>query len=139
MLPHAGIIAALTVALLATGSTLAADNKLLLIKGKVIGDNGKPQEGAEVRALRVDAKGPEIVAITNTRGEYVLTVLPVGAYSVTAYFNGFARSRAIIKTASKGWAKVDFDLGLDQGRGDGVDRMQRDLRGFLTIPNANPH
>ncbi len=117
------------------GLTSAADNKC--IQGTVIGFNGKPCEGAEVRALRVDGKVTLISATTDDRGVYVFRGLPVGAYSLTACVDGFPLSRANVKTQSQGWLKVDFDLRLDAG--DSMDRMQRDLRGFVTIPNTNPH
>jgi hypothetical protein len=43
-----------------------------------------------------------------------------GKYTVTAYdFAGSARSRALIETTRKGWAKVNFDFGLDSMLGDG--------------------
>ena len=119
---------------------LATDNNFLLIKGKVIGDKGKPEQGAEIHVLRVDVKAPEVVTTTDRRGQYILAGLPIGDYSVTAYdFHGFPRSRALIKTQSKGWAKVDFDLALDQGRGDAAaSRMQTDLR-TTKILNQNQH
>ena len=129
MFPRAGIIAVLAIALLsATPGSFAGDQKTILIKGTVIGDNGKPCGGAEIRVLRIDAKGREVKTVTNARGQYSVYGLAPGAYTVTAYFDGFARSRANIKTAGVGWAKVDFDLRLDQGAGDGVDRMQAELR-----------
>jgi hypothetical protein len=105
-------------------TSFAGDNKAILIKGTVIGDNGKPCDGVEIRLLRVDAKGRETRTVTNGRGQYWLYGLPPGAYTVTAYFQGFARSRANIKTAGVGWAKVDFDLRLDKGAGDSVDQMR---------------
>ena len=124
-----GIVAAVAIALIAAaGTSVAGDHKAILIKGIVIGDNGKPCGGAEIRVLRVDRKAREARAVTNERGQYWLYGLSPGAYTVTAYFDGFARSRANISTTGFGWAKVDFDLRLDQGAGDGVDRMQSDLR-----------
>ena len=133
------MLTGLALSLVTAGPAFAADNKFILIKGKVIGDNGKPQAGAEVEALRVDVKAPAIVTTTDKRGQYILAGLPIGSYSVTAYFHGFPRSRALIKTQAKGWAKVDFDLALDQGKGDAAaSRMQTDLR-TTKILNQNMH
>jgi carboxypeptidase family protein len=143
MFPRAIIIAVVATVLLAAGSTFAGDKKEgkdeLVIKGKVIGDNGKPEPEAEIRVKRADGKGPESVALTDSRGQYIVVGLKVSDYTVTAYDpNGFARSRALIKPSKKGWANVNFDLGLDKAQGDGADRMwQGALHGHLTNPNSH--
>jgi len=98
------------------------------IKGRLIGETGKPQEGAEIHAQRVDAKANDIVARTKSDGHYFFLGLPVGKYSVTAFVDGVAMSRASVTTRSEGWAMVNFDLRLNAQGADGVDRMQRDLR-----------
>jgi hypothetical protein len=65
VVPRTKIIGALALALVASGSAFAKDNNVLVIKGKVIGDNGKPQPDAEIRVKRVDSKAPEVVAVTD--------------------------------------------------------------------------
>jgi hypothetical protein len=109
------------------------------IAGTVIGGDGKPLGGAEIRALRVDTKGPVTIATTNSRGLYMLKSLPVGAYSLTACFQGFELSRANITTRGVAWAKVDFDFRLDAG--DSVDRMQKGLYTPTIVSGVlgNPH
>jgi hypothetical protein len=134
------IVALVVMLVVAAGSSLAADKKdAILIKGTVIGDNGKPCDGAEVKFLRVDRKGQEITAVTDGKGCYSVYGLPAGSYTVTACYHGWARSRALIKTTGASWAKVNFDLRMDQGVGDGADRLQKDLfttnKGIL----GNPH
>jgi hypothetical protein len=120
MYPRAKIIVTLAVAAFAAGSTLANDNKVLVIKGKVIGDDGKPADGAEVHVKAIDRKAPDKIVETDSRGQYIVVGLMPGNYSITAYDTfGFARSRALIKTDRRGWAKVNFDLGLDSIVGDG--------------------
>src|SRR5947207_4369409 len=99
MFPHSRFIVVFAIALVAGGSTLAADNKS--IAGTVIGTNSKPFEGAEIRVRRVDAKAAVAVATTDARGIYVFKGLPVGKYLITAYVDGFAKSTASIKTPSK--------------------------------------
>ena len=136
-------IAAAAVGLLAAGSTFASEEKeakseaetnaskhpkALVIKGKVIGDDGKPQPDAEIRVKPLDRKAPESVVITDSAGKYIVLGLTFGDYAVTAYDpHGFPRSRAIIKTDRKGWANVNFDLRLDQGAGDGANRINGHL------------
>src|SRR4029077_19438598 len=100
----------------------------------------KPLGDVEIRAMKVDdTKAPVITALTNSKGLYMFKSLPVGAYSLTAYLDGFAYSRAIIKTRGVVWAKVDFDLRLDAG--DGVDRMQGGLYTPTIVSGVlgNPH
>jgi len=124
--------------LFVVSSTFAGESKTLVIKGKVIGDNGKPQEGAEIKVRAVDHTAPEKTTITDAHGQYLVSGLSVGSYIITAYLNGFARSRAAIQAHDKGWAKVDFDLALDKATGDQVDRMQQDLRSTRLL-KLDPH
>lgn len=130
MFTRSTIIAAFAVALVAGGSTFAADNKSShgAIQGTLTGEDGKPLENAEIRALRIDTKKSMAVAKTDAHGVYLFKGLPVGAYSITAWVDGFAVSRANIRTSSQGWAKVDFDLRLNAKSDPGADRLQRDLR-----------
>ena len=136
-------IAAAAVGLLAAGTTFATDKddgkaskdsnvtkdpKALVIKGKVIGDDGKPLEEAEIHVKPLDRKAPDSVVVTDSRGKFIVLGLPFGDYAVTAFDDhGFARSRAIIKTDRKGWANVNFDLRLDEGLGDGANRVNGHL------------
>ena len=119
----AKLILASAAALIVASSTLAKDNDALVIKGKVIGDDGKPVAGSDVRVKATDRTSPDKVVRTDSRGQYIVLGLVPGNYSVTAYdAEGVARSRALIKTRRTGWAKVDFDLGLENASDDPVNR-----------------
>ncbi|HJT82442.1 MAG TPA: carboxypeptidase-like regulatory domain-containing protein, partial [Chthoniobacterales bacterium] len=112
---------------------LAADNKSHVgwVKGTLIGEDGKPFKGAIIRAEpkgKTDLKGKAFVTATDSRGQYLFTTMPIGDYSLTAYVDGVAMSRAIIRTSNQGWSNVNFDLRLNANGADGVDRMQRDIR-----------
>jgi hypothetical protein len=139
MFLRTGIIMASAIALVAGSSAFAADNKskAILIKGTVIGDNGKPCDGAEVKFLRVDTKSQEVSVVTDEKGRYSLYGLPAGDYTVTAYYHQFPRSRALIKTVGASWAKVDFDLRQDLG--DGGNRWNGDIRTVRWFNVGNPH
>lgn len=126
MFSYSRTISAVAAVLVAAGSTLAADPTA--VQGTLIDEDGKPLGAAEIRALRTDAKTKPVVARTRSDGRYYFVGLPVGAYSVTAYVDGAAVSRANIRTRSDGWVKVDFDLRLNARGADGTDRMQRDVR-----------
>ena len=120
MHPRIKIIMAFAAAVLAASSTFAGDKEVFVIKGKVIGDDRKPVDDAEVRVKSLDRKVPIKIVRTDLRGQYIVIGLVPGSYSVTAYDpDGYARSRALIKTERKGWARVNFDLGLDSILGDG--------------------
>ena len=116
---------AVTLLVVAVGSAWSADPKS--IQGKLTGADGKGYAGAEIRVERIDAKAKPIVTETDAKGVYVFRGLPVGTYQVIACVNGKDRSRARVQTSSAGWTKVDFDLRLNEKRGDGVDHMQTDL------------
>jgi len=114
MHPRAKIIVVFAVALLAASWTLAGDNNVFVIKGKVIDDDGKPADGAEVHVKAVGRKEKDKVVQTDSKGQYIVLGLVTGSYTITAYdIAGYARSRALIKTERRGWARVNFDLQLD--------------------------
>jgi carboxypeptidase family protein len=119
------IVLGLAVAMLAANSTFARDNDALVIKGKVVGDDGKPAVGSEIRVKPLDKKGPDKVAVTDSRGQYIVIGLVAGNYTVTAYdSDGYARSRAVLKTQRRGWARVNFDLALSSMVGDGGNTIE---------------
>jgi len=80
------------------------------IRGSVIGADGKALAGAEVRAQRLDVKGPVIAVTTNAKGEYSFKGLSEGAYKVIAVINKVPKSVASVRTRPAGWVRVDFDL-----------------------------
>jgi hypothetical protein len=98
---------ALVVFALMTAS-LRADNKS--IQGTLLGTDGKPLAGAEIKAARLDAKAEPAMTKTDAQGHYLFQGLPSGAYAITAYVKSVPKSRASVRTRSDGWAKVDFDL-----------------------------
>ena len=89
-------------------ATARADG--LAIKGQVKGTDGKPLAGAEVRAQRVDRKGPVLSTTTDSKGEFALRQLDLAAYAVTSVVNKKPVQVASIRTRSTAWVRVDFDL-----------------------------
>src|SRR4051812_28799000 len=103
------------------GSSICASDNVLVIKGKVVDDDGKPANGTAVRVKALDRKAPDKIVQTDTRGQYIVLGLTPGKYSVTAYdFFGNPRSRALITNVRTGWARVNFNLALDSMVGDDV-------------------
>jgi|ERR1700731_484766 len=95
-------------ACVAIASSAWAENKS--IQGTVIGNDGNPLAGADVRAERLDAKMTPALTKTDAKGQYIFKGLPVGAYAITTIVKSVPKSRASVRTRSDGWAKVDFDL-----------------------------
>ena len=123
-------VAVLAVALAMAGPVFAdekaekAGKEVFVIKGKVVED-GKAQDGAEVRVRCLDREVPDKVVQTDSHGKYIVLGLLPGNYAVTAHdaYTNYARSRALIKAGRKGWANVNFDLGLDRDFGNDASRI----------------
>ena len=79
------------------------------IQGTVTGTDGKRLANAEVRADRLDTKAPAVLMKTDAKGQYAFHAIPVGAYAITASGKGI-KSRANVKTHSRGLTTVDFDF-----------------------------
>ena len=108
MSARSGIIAAALFAFVLACSSASADTKA--IQGTLIGKDGKPVAGAEMRADRLDTKAEPAKTKTDAQGRYVFKGLPVGAYKITAIIKEVPKMHAEVRTRADGWAKVDFDL-----------------------------
>ena len=80
------------------------------IQGTLLGLDGKPFAGADIKAERLDAKEAPALTKTDAQGHYLFKTLPAGAYAITAFVKNVPKSRAMVRTRGDGWAKVDFDL-----------------------------
>src|SRR2546423_15167226 len=95
MFIHSRVFAALAFALFAGGSILAADRTA--VQGTLLGEDGKPLGGADIRAKRVDAKAKVVIARTRSDGRYYFIGLPPGSYALTAYVDGVAMPLANVR------------------------------------------
>ena len=102
------LIALLSLSLAVVGQNARAEGNA--IRGSVKGTDGKALAGAEVRAERLDAKGPVVVATTNAKGEYNFKGLTPGKYKVVTVLNKRPVSQAAIATSTTAAVRVDFDL-----------------------------
>jgi hypothetical protein len=82
------------------------------IRGTVLGADGKPLAGAEIRAEKTDGKAAPAVATTDAKGQYSISGLGTGIYKVTAVVNKVPKSVASVATRDKRWAQTDFNLSL---------------------------
>jgi hypothetical protein len=103
MLRPSFLVVSIIVASLATALGAPA------IEGNVIGADGKPLKGAEIRLERKDKSSPTIVAATDARGHYLADGLSLGLYRISVVVNGNVQSALDVKTAARN-APVDFNL-----------------------------
>lgn len=91
------------------------------IEGNIIGADGKPLKGAQVRLERKDKSSAAIVTATDARGHYLVNGLSLGLYRVSVVVDGTVKSAVDVKTAERN-APVDFNLQSAAG-GKKVKRM----------------
>jgi tetratricopeptide (TPR) repeat protein len=93
------------------------------IIGKVIGEDGKPLQGALVKFARQDIKANYKIK-TNKKGEYGYYTLPIGTYNVTLEVGGrdvdFAKNVKVSLTNES--TTVDFDLQKNKKRSEELSR-----------------
>src|ERR1700754_3921333 len=63
------------------------------ITGQVVDESGAALPGVTVMAKSPALQVPEVTAITDNRGDYRLTPLPIGTYEVTYELPGFQTLR----------------------------------------------
>src|SRR5438132_1702077 len=80
------------VAFSASASTDLAD-----IQGNVLGADGHPATGAEIRVERKDQKGTSITTKTDAKGHYTAGGLSLGIYKISVIEGGTVKSAANIK------------------------------------------
>jgi len=99
------------------------------IEGKVLGVDGRPLQGAEVRIERNDKTGAPVTTLTNANGSYTSSALPVGIYKISVVENGKVKSNVTIQMAASR-ARVDFNLKPSAGA---------NVKLYVLIPGAGTH
>jgi len=99
------------------------------IEGKVLGVDGRPLQGTEVRIERNDKTAAPITIQTNAKGSYVSSALPVGIYKISVVENGKVKSNVTVKTKAS-TARVDFNLKPSAGA---------NVKLYVLIPGAGTH
>jgi hypothetical protein len=104
---------ALSIALFLTGAfglAPAALAQIASLQGGVMGTDGRPLQGAEVR---IEARGKPSAPITTTtgsNGRYLFAGLPAGVYKLSILADGAVKFSVDIKMRGEK-ARLDFDLG----------------------------
>ena len=91
------------------------------VEGKVIGADGKPLKGAQVRLERKDKSSAVIVTATDARGHYLVNGLSLGLYRISVAVDGAVKSALDVRTSERN-IPVDFNLQASTG-GKKVKRM----------------
>lgn len=99
--------------LLLAASPVFAQSQDASIIGQVTDDNGAVLPGVTVTATSPALQVPQVTAVTNERGEYRLTPLPIGTYTVQYELQGFGGlRREDIRLTAGFTARVDVALKL---------------------------
>lgn len=104
--------AILLVGLLAPAArALAGQSSEASIVGSITDDTGAALPGVTVTATSPALQVPQVVAVTDARGEYRLTPLPIGTYAVRYELTGFQTvERTEVRLAIGFVAKIDLAL-----------------------------
>lgn len=79
------------------------------LQGNVLGVNGRPLQGAEVRLEGKDKASAPISTITGSSGRYLFAELRAGVYRLSILQGGVAKLSVDVKMRGEK-ARLDFDL-----------------------------
>jgi hypothetical protein len=100
------IVLILTAAFVLARGALA---QVASLQGNVLGTDGRPLQGAEVRIERTDKPGAPMTNITGSRGQYLIRELPAGVYKLSIVAGGAVQFSVNVKMRGEK-ARIDFDL-----------------------------
>ena len=103
---------ALIVALVFSGALVpgpAALAQVASLQGNVLGTDGRPLQGAEVRIERTDKPSTPMTSVTGSRGQYLFRELPAGVYKLSIVAGGAVQFSVNVKMRGEK-ARIDFDL-----------------------------
>lgn len=88
---------------------LSASAFTAALQGDVLGTDGRPLKGAQVRIERTDKTGPAITTTTDAKGYYTASGLSAGVYRISVVVDGAVKSAVNIKSTGDN-ARIDFNL-----------------------------
>lgn len=103
---------ALSIALFLTGAFGLEPSALAQVaplQGNVLGTDGRPLQGAEVRIQGKDKAISPITTVTASSGQFLFAELPAGVYRLTILASGTAKLSVDVKMRGEN-ARIDFDL-----------------------------
>ena len=109
---------ALSIALFLTGAFVlgpAALAQVAPLQGNVVGTDGRPAQGAEVRIEATGKPSTPITTVTGSNGRYLFAGLPAGVYRLSVLAGDAAKFSVNIKMRGEK-ARIDFDLSPSVGK-----------------------
>jgi hypothetical protein len=103
---------AVSIALVLTGTFVLAASALgqvAPLQGNVLGTDGRPLQGAEIRLEGKDKPSVPITTVTGSSGRYLFAELPAGVYRLSILEGGVAKLSVNVKMRGEK-ARIDFDL-----------------------------
>src|ERR687891_887430 len=100
------IVLILTAAFVLAPGALA---QVASLQGNILGTDGRPLQGAEVRIERTDKPSTPITNVTGSRGQYLFRELPAGVYKLSILSGGAVKFSVNVKMRGEK-ARIDFDL-----------------------------
>jgi hypothetical protein len=109
---------ALSIALFLTGAFGLEPSALAQVaplQGNVLGTDGRPAQGAEVRIEGKDKPSTPITTVTGSNGRYLFAGLSAGVYRLSVLAGGATKFSVNIKMRGEK-ARIDFDLSPSAGK-----------------------
>jgi hypothetical protein len=103
---------AFSIALVLTGAfglAPTASAQLAPLQGNILGTDGRPLQGAEIRLEGKDKPSAPITTTTGSNGRYLFAGLPAGVYRISIVEGGAVKFSVNIKMRGEK-ARIDFDL-----------------------------
>ena len=94
-----------TVFCLLMATAAAAQSTTGTISGRVVDTQGLPVPGVTVTATSPNLQGQR-QTVTSENGDYILTLLPPGTYTLTYELSGFETQKTSVTVAGPGWPGV---------------------------------
>ncbi len=101
-----------SIALFLTGTFVLAPSALAQVaslQGNVLGTDGRPLQGAEVRIEATGKPSVRIITVTDSNGRYLFRELPAGLYKLSIIAGGAVKFSVNVKMRGEK-ARIDFDL-----------------------------
>jgi hypothetical protein len=105
----------LIISILLTGAfVLSATAESSSIQGNVLGTDGQPLKGAEIRIERKDKPAAPATIVTNGKGYYSSAALTAGVYRISVVVGGTVKSVVTVRTVGDN-GRIDFDMSQSAG------------------------
>src|SRR5262245_49042562 len=106
MLRHCVIASLLLVNSLVFTAKVSA--QMSSVEGSVVGADGRPLKGAEIRFEQKEGQASPIISRTDANGHYT-TALPRGTYKLSLAMDGKVKASITVR-ATGAKSRIDFDL-----------------------------